>query len=420
MNAVVRTRALIGLLGVVNLVAIAADRLKQFAFVGMLGIYAPGSSLELLKLNLFMQIPMLVFSPLFGALLDRWNKSTAMVATCVIRAAGVALIPLLFAKSGSSLYALYGLAFLLAFPDLVFAPARAAILPDVVEPQRLLQTNAAFWTLGIAGTLGGVLAGGWLFDFRSWQMAFRADAAVYALSAVLLVPMVFVYTSHMRARGIETSPSSGERPGPFEGVRILVRSIVDGVRLIREDRHIAISLVTQSGLFAMGGVASVIGIARIQEVAPVGKAFFLAIVAASLIVGLLLGSGLAAIFRRTISPQRTIAVSATLTGVALTGMGRTETIIPLSIWGALLGLSVSPVFIITETLIQHQSPRGYLGRMFAAREALVKAAYLLAAVLATGVNAFVSKETILVSLGLFLALLGVFLERTSWLKADLK
>jgi hypothetical protein len=46
---------------------------------------------------------------------------------------------------------------------------------------------------------------------------------------------------------------------------------------------------------------------------------------------------------------------------------------------------------------------------------MIKAAFLAASVVATGVNALVSKPTILTAVGLFLALLGVLLERMKWL-----
>ena len=406
------------LLGVVNLFAVAADRLKQFSYVGMLGLYVPGSSFELLKLNLFMQVPMLLFSPLVGVMLDRWNKSVVMAGALLIRAAIIAFVPHLFELSGSSLYTLYATAFIVGIADLAFAPARSAVLPELVPAERLLQTNAAFWTIGIVGTLGGVLYGGWVFDYHSWQASFHSDAVAYAIAGALTLPVVVIYTIHMRARAQPASAHTRQRPGLLTGIRAMGRSIRDGVELIRGDRGIAIGLITQSGMFAAGGVVSVIGIARIQEVAPAGKALFLSIVAASLVAGLIAGAGLAALFRRTIKLQRTVAVSAMLTGVALTGLGRTETIVPLSVWAAVLGLAMSPAFIVTETLIQRKSPRTHLGRVFAAREALIKAAYLATAALATAVNMVVSKPTILVVLGLFLALLGVLLERSQWLKAE--
>jgi MFS family permease len=405
------------LLGLVNLIAVAADRLKQFSMVGMLGLYAPGSSFELLLLNLFMQVPMLLFSPLVGVLLDRWNKWLVIALTCALRAGIVALIPYFFELSGSSLYVLYSIAFLLSIADLTFAPARAAVLPELVRRDQLLQVNAAFWTIGVVGTLGGVLFGGWVFDFRSWQASFTSGAIAYAGAAAVMLPVVALFSRRSRAPQTDPSPPAGT-PGPIAGLRVLARSLRDGVFLIKDDRRIAISLTTQSGIFLVGGVVAVIGIARIQEVAPVGKAFFLSIVATSLVAGLIAGSGLASLYRRAIRIERTISVSAMLTGVALTGLGRTETIVPLSIWAGLLGVSISPAFILTETLIQHHSPRDYLGRVFAAREGLVKAAYLAGAAAATAVNTVVAKPAILVALGLFLALFGVLLERTRWLRTE--
>ena len=53
-------------LGAVQFVALLGDRLKQFTLVGMLGLLAPGSSFELLKLTLFSQVPILLFTPLAG------------------------------------------------------------------------------------------------------------------------------------------------------------------------------------------------------------------------------------------------------------------------------------------------------------------------------------------------------------------
>lgn len=397
----------------VQFLAISADRLKQFCFVAMLGLLAPGSSAELLKLNLFMQVPMLAFTPLVGALLDRWDKRDAIVGACIIRAAILLTVVPMFQWVGS-LYTLYLVAALLSVADLVFAPARSALIPELVSQQRLLPTNATFWVLGVVGTLVGFLVGGWLFDFRSWQASFYANSMLYLAAAAVMVPVIALQSDAGR-----DAPSPGaEKTGPVAALRGMGRSIADSVRLIRTDANIGISLSTQSVLFAMGGVLAVIAIARIQEVAPEGRAMFLGIIAASLVVGMIASSALSGAFRDRVSVQRTISVATLVAGIAVAGFGRSETLLPLSIWAGLLGMSISPVFIVTETLIQHQSPKEHLGRVFAAREALIKAAYLATAVLATAVNTVVSKSVILVSLGLFLALLGVVLERTQWLRAD--
>ena len=69
-----RRKSTLQLFGSVQLVALFGDRLKQFTLVGMLGLLVPGSSFELLKLTLFSQVPILLFTPLVGSLIDRWNK----------------------------------------------------------------------------------------------------------------------------------------------------------------------------------------------------------------------------------------------------------------------------------------------------------------------------------------------------------
>ncbi|MHC4147195.1 MAG: hypothetical protein ACYSUD_20790, partial [Planctomycetota bacterium] len=61
------------------------------------------------------------------------------------------------------------------------------------------------------------------------------------------------------------------------------------------------------------------------------------------------------------------------------------------------------------------SPVDFRGRVFAAREVMIKTAFLAVSALATAVNTVVPKASILTALGLFLALLGVLLERMKWL-----
>lgn len=407
-------RVSLGLFAGVQLFAISADRLKQFAFISMVGILAPGSSAELLKLNLVMQVPMLVFTPLIGALLDRWNKADAIVTACIARAAILLAVPPLFSWTGS-LYSIYAIAVLLSVADLLFAPARSAMLPEIVPPARLLRANAAFWVVGVVATLAGLLGGGWLFDVLSWESSFYANSAAYLAAAVVMLPLTMLMGSKQRVRPASPKPASG----PVAAIRALGSSIADSVRLIRSDRHIGVSLVSQSAVFFMGGVLGVIAIAHVQESTPPDdRALVLGIVGAAVVTGMIVGSALLGPVRGRVSVQRTIAVATIVSGVAIAGVGKTVSLIPLCIWSAVLGLAISPVFIVAETTIQHQSPPEHLGRVFAAREALIKTAYLTAAALAALVNTLVSKSTILVSLGLFLALTGVVLERINWLKTE--
>jgi DHA3 family macrolide efflux protein-like MFS transporter len=154
-----------------QLISIFGDRLNQFSVVGMVGRLEPGSSVELLKLSLFMHVPILFFAPLFGALLDRWNRAVVLIVVDVVRGIIVAAIPSLFLLMGN-LYAFYFPVLFLSLANLFFSPAKTAIIPELVPDNRLLQVNAILWVLGIVATIAGFILGGWLFDYRSWQWTF--------------------------------------------------------------------------------------------------------------------------------------------------------------------------------------------------------------------------------------------------------
>lgn len=396
-------------LGAVQFVALSADRLKQFSLVAMVGLLAPGSSVDLLKLTLFAQVPILLFTPIAGVFIDRWSKALTILAACIARAVILLAVPTAFART-QSLDTFFFAACALAFFDSLFAPARSAFLPEVVAPERLLRANAAFWALGVVGTLVGFVGGGWFFDVYSWQASFHADALLYVGAAALMLPLAFAH----RPPRFEPTPRASVR----DALAFCKRSARDSIELMHESRELRASLLAQTGLFAVGGILSIAAIARIQEVAPAGSARYLSQVGASFIGGLVVGAFVATPFRDTRVPERTVSVGALVAGVAITGLGRTATLVPMSIWAALLGAAISPVFVVTETLMQKASPRQFTGRVFAAREALIKAAYIAAAVIATLLDAVVGKTSLLVGMGLFLALLGVILERTQWLRTE--
>ena len=395
-------------LSAVQLVALSADRLKQFSLVAMVGLLAPGSSVALLTLTLYSQIPVFLLTPVAGVLIDRWNKPLTILGACVARATILLLVPAMYAN-WQSLHAFFLAAGILALFDVLFAPARSALLPEIVPAERLLSANAAFWTLGVIGTMLGFVGGGWLIDVYSWQASFHLDAVLYAAAAVFMLPLAFLRRPPRVAR-VRTSLA--------ESVAILRGSLRDAFQLMRESRNLRASLLAQTLLFSVGGVLSITAIARIQEVAPDGSARFLSQIGAGFIGGLIVGAFVTIPFRDRHLAERAVSVGAMVAGVAIAGLGRTSGLIPMSIWAALLGLSISPVFVVTETLMQRASPRQFTGRVFAAREGLIKAAYIVAAILATALDTVVGKGPVLVGMGLFLALLGVILERTHWLRME--
>ncbi len=397
-----------------QLVSIFGDRLNQFSVVGMIGKVERGSSFELMKLALFTYLPVLLAGPLFGSLIDRFNKAAVLILSDFFRGLLVLVLPSLYMATGS-LYAFYVPILLLSVTNMFFAPAKSAIIPAIVDRNRLVQVNALLWSIGIIGTLAGFLFGGWLFDYRSWQLSFYADGLSYILSVILLLPLLCIPAA--AGRGSVYFCRSGSA-NPLNLIKVFLHSIKEGVLIIGENKIIGTSLVVQAILFGLGGIIYVICVSLVQEVSPENNAFYLAITAAASTMGLLAGSLLSVLSKNRLAGHRVLSIATVLGGTALIGIAKSETVEALAIWAAVLGAAMSPAIILTETSLQKHIPEKFRGRVFSTREVLTKTSFLGLTVLATAVNALVSKEVILISIGLFLAMLGMILERKKLLLLD--
>jgi DHA3 family macrolide efflux protein-like MFS transporter len=396
-----------------QIISLFGDRLHQFSVIGMIGKVAPGSSFDLFQFALFSYVPILFLAPIFGALLDRTDKVAVLVIVDFARGAIVFGIPTLYYFMGS-LYAFYISAFLLALANLMFAPAKSAVIPQIFGGPRLHQVNAVLWTLGIVGTILGLLLGGWIFDYRSWEMSFYCDGTSYLVSAIFLVPLIWAPRAARAPR--RTMDPTPERSLPwYAGISGTIASIRDGVKLIRKNRSIALCVITQTSLFGLAGVLYVIGIARVQELFPQGKTLNLSIIGSALTVGLLVGSFLAVLIRGHVSSSRTIAYSTLLCGISLTGFGGARSMVPMTLYSFLMGIAMSPAFILTETVLQEQIPEAFRGRVFSSREVVTKTAFLAVSLLATAAAVVLDKVMMMVALGLFLAITGLLLRRRNFL-----
>jgi MFS family permease len=89
---------------------------------------------------ILVQIPTVLFSSLSGVLVDRVPKRTILVATNIIRVAGV----LLYALFQRDVLGLYVVTFAVAVVSQPFAPAEGSTIPLIVEESELITANSLF------------------------------------------------------------------------------------------------------------------------------------------------------------------------------------------------------------------------------------------------------------------------------------
>jgi CRP-like cAMP-binding protein/sugar phosphate permease len=129
--------------------------------------------------------PTLVFGLIAGVIVDRYDRKTIMIVSCLARAVLVGLIPVLV-LSGDDIVWLYVLVLASASVQQFFDPANDSVLPEVATDEELGAANslmaiAQFGSTAIGFALAGLITA--QFDIA---IAFWLDSATFVVSAALI------------------------------------------------------------------------------------------------------------------------------------------------------------------------------------------------------------------------------------------
>jgi MFS family permease len=132
-------------------------------------------------------VPRMVLIPVGGVLSDKVGPRTVMLAADGARCVLVAGLAVLAARHTASLVALGPLAAFIGAGEGLFIPASFAIMPSLLDGERLGAGNAISTAAVQAGSLlGPALGGALVATTRASTWAFAADAASFAVSALTL------------------------------------------------------------------------------------------------------------------------------------------------------------------------------------------------------------------------------------------
>jgi MFS family permease len=375
-------------------VSLFGDRLHNFALIALVNRFAENPGMTLPRIYLAMYLPIFTLAPLIGALIDRCGKRWVLVLTDLARGALVLCIPLAFMQTGSFL-PIMGIVFLLTTGNLFFVPAKSALIPELVPPDRLIRVNSILWTAGIFGMIGGFLGGGLIFDYVSWQSCFYIDGATYAFSALLLTAVALGRRTAAEAR----PTAAARRPG-------LLASIGEGLSVLRRSSSVLQPFGVQAIVFFGAGGFSVIAVLLIGESSPTGSSLGLSI--AGLAIGLGMGAG-SLLANRIPPPHRcpfergmfALFIPAALSLAARGGYPA------IGLGSFLAGCAAAPLLIVAESELQHRIGARLRGIVFSFREIATRSLFVGSSFLFGILSNYIHNGLLLVILGLFLASIGV-------------
>jgi DHA3 family macrolide efflux protein-like MFS transporter len=167
-----------------QLISLLGDKIHQVALAFVV-LNATGSPMAVGAVFLVATLPNLLFGPIAGTLVDRWDHREVMIVSDLLRAALVLLMPIAVV---TNLLLVYPLVFLVTTVSIFFRPAKGAILPRLVSGDDLIAGNSAMWVAETFADIGGYVVAGLFVALLGSQLplAFWADAVTYVASAILI------------------------------------------------------------------------------------------------------------------------------------------------------------------------------------------------------------------------------------------
>ncbi len=305
-------------------------------------------------------LPIALFGPAAGVVVDRVDRRKLMMAADVAR--GVFILGLLVVRRPEHIWIAYVVMAATVSASAFFEPARTATIPNLTTAEELLPANAlssATWSAMLAM---GASIGGLVTAVLGRNVAFAINAASFFASAA------FIYATRYDAR-----PPRIERPHGWLALTGL-HDIVDGIRYLRRHAHVAALMLVKAGWGIAGGVLLLLTIFG-QRVFPIGTG-------AAAGIGVLygargIGAGLGPIALRWMLGQepptlrRAIGPAFFMVGVFYVALAGAPSLAIAAGCVLLAHFGGSILWVFSTVLLQVEVPDRFRGRVFAAELALV-------------------------------------------------
>lgn len=234
----------------------------------------------LLGVAYFIQfLPMLLFGIIGGVFADRWDRRKTMVVANAIRGGGFLSIGVVYFLGWLQVEHLFFIIFLESTLANFFNPARAALFPNLVEPENLrsatsLMEVARHIGVLIAPTLGGLL------------VALLGPAAIMFANGVAFLVFGFaIFMIKWRPQAKEVIRTTGVR----ESTNLIVEQTKEGLDRIRASRLLLLTVFLGFSLNLIIAPIQLLLPLFVREIKGQGPTFFGAMVG-GLLVGLISGT----------------------------------------------------------------------------------------------------------------------------------
>jgi DHA3 family macrolide efflux protein-like MFS transporter len=352
-----------------------------------------GSAVQTTVIGLLQTLPPVIFGPLIGVYLDRLPKKAIMIASDLLRAVIIGLVPCVVPVEALKVDHLFVLVFLNSIASTIFGPALISSVPFIVPRAQFTAANALLQITSSLGVIAGSTLSGIGIAALSSQKVLCVNAVTYVVSAACLL---FVRIPHI-ATVAHTTRSE---------LQSMITDLIEGVRYAFVKQQVILDLIIAAALYSFG-------MSAFSTLFPIlGKTMLglgpaeIGYMWSSLGIGLFVVSlALIRMSDWTVSGRITaIAVSSVLTAVAMCALILTSNRVIAGILLCLIGTGIGLFTPVAWGVLQEIAPQGMVGRLLTLYGAAAMAAAMVGMTFLSWIMQKVGESIVVLAIGFVLLL----------------
>jgi MFS family permease len=302
-------------------------------------------------------LPAIFIGPIGAASVDFWDKRKILILTNLFQALTIFIFAFLHESRG---FLIYGVVLAYSFLNQFYVPAEASSVPFLVEKESLPQSNSLFFFTQQGSLIFGFGFAGLILKFLGFEKSLYLCAALVFLA---FVNTLFLPAIRARDRTIEN----------FEqAIGDFFNAILDGYKLIKEQRKVLIPLLLLGGLQVTLAILVVNLPSLATQVFKIGVEYAGIFLIVPCSIGAILGAIITSkLLKSGWRKKKVIENAMILMTISVFTMSFIVPFIP-GLLGKLIsflvvvatGLAFVSVFIPTQTFLQEVTPHDFRGRVF--------------------------------------------------------
>lgn len=350
--------------------------------MGLYVLRLTGSALSFAATLILGMLPVVFVNPFAGVLADRLSRKSIAVLMDMANGVLLGLLLLCSSDGGPGLAAIYFSTFMLNVLTVFYDVGIEAGIPDMVNPERLMDINSANKVIEAVSSIAGPVLGGMVFVFADIRLFITLNAASFLISGLTGLLLDFRVNSC-------DCPVNPEKP-----VINLFSDIRDALSYMKGEKHIVEVFKYLLFLNLFVGFSLLVPLPYILNNVLRIDPGTLGIIQGSIPVGAIAGAILVKKGRRRMDVLKDLTIMSCifaaciiLTGIStiITGVFHSAIILLLYFCPvmAVMGMTISFIDIPLISMLQLELPENLRGRVLSLGMSFVKAASPLA-LLASG------------------------------------